>query len=244
MPPYNGKILVVDDEKDFVSAIENYFVEEGYEMLKAYNGADALKIISEKQPWLVLLDIKMPGIDGIEVLKRVRKQFIGTKVIVITAYDEDNRKTVEDIGVEGFLSKPCGIGMLEDKIKELVKNQCKDLTAHGSKKAKAKLLFIEGDSKLKTSLNEFFSDSDKCAGDYTLAFADTPQAAEEQLKSFRPDFALINYTTTKNSNYLTLVMKSQYKPLETMGWGLDIANHHERIATKIFEICEKHNLLV
>lgn len=244
MPPYNGKILVVDDEKDFVNIIKDYFSNEGYEMLTAHNGEEALNIASQKQPWLMLLDIKMPGINGIEVLKRIRKERIGTKVIIITAYDEENRKIVEDIGVEGFLSKPCGVGMLEEKINQLVREQTRIDGIDKNKKAKAKLLFVESDKCLCESLKEYFSNPDKCYGNYELTFVDTKEGIEEYLEKFKPDFALINYSTSKNANFLTQVMKSKNKPRETIGWGLDMNNHHERIAAKIYSECKRLGLVI
>ena len=66
-------ILVVDDDKEIVGAIEIYLKKEGYNILKAYNGKQALKVVQENEIHLILLDIMMPEKDGIETLEEIRK---------------------------------------------------------------------------------------------------------------------------------------------------------------------------
>lgn len=101
------KILIIDDEKNIRLALKSCLGEEGYEIDTAVNGEEGLlKIIDDKFD-LVLLDLKMPGLDGIEVVRRMRSKDIGVDVIIMTAYGTVE-KAVEamKLGVIDFLSKP------------------------------------------------------------------------------------------------------------------------------------------
>ena len=99
-------ILVVDDDREIVKAIEIYLTKEGYHILKAYDGEEALKVIKENEIHLVILDIMMPNKDGIETLEEIRK----TKtipVIMLSAKSEDYDK-IEGLntGADDYVTKP------------------------------------------------------------------------------------------------------------------------------------------
>ena len=84
-------ILVCDDEKDIVSALTIYLQAEGYQVFDASNGLQALEILRHEQIHLVLLDIMMPGLDGLHTMQRLR-EFSNVPVILLTAKSEDNDK--------------------------------------------------------------------------------------------------------------------------------------------------------
>lgn len=99
-------ILAVDDDREIVKAIEIYLTKEGYNILKAYDGEEALKVIKENEIHLVILDIMMPKKDGIETLEEIRK----TKtipVIMLSAKSEDYDK-IEGLntGADDYVTKP------------------------------------------------------------------------------------------------------------------------------------------
>lgn len=99
-------VLVCDDEKDIVSALEIYLSAEGYNIYKAYNGIEALKIIEEEEIHLVLLDIMMPVMDGIKTLNRIRETS-NVPVIFLTAKGEDTDKIAGlNIGADDYVTKP------------------------------------------------------------------------------------------------------------------------------------------
>ena len=81
-------ILVVDDDKEIVGAIEIYLKKEGYNIIKAYNGQKALEVINSQEIHLVILDIMMPKKDGLETLKEIRKEK-SIPVILLSAKSED-----------------------------------------------------------------------------------------------------------------------------------------------------------
>ena len=99
-------ILVVDDDKEIVGAIEIYLKKEGYNIIKAYNGNQALKIISENEIHLIILDIMMPEKDGMETLEELRKTK-SIPVILLSAKSEDYDKIGGlNSGADDYITKP------------------------------------------------------------------------------------------------------------------------------------------
>lgn len=99
-------ILVVDDDKEIVGAIEIYLKKEGYNILKAYNGNQALEIIKSNEIHLVLLDIMMPEKDGLETLEEIRKDK-SIPVILLSAKSEDYDKIGGlNLGADDYITKP------------------------------------------------------------------------------------------------------------------------------------------
>ena len=95
-------ILVCDDDKEIVKAIEIYLSKEGYNVLKTYNGEDALKILNNNKIHLIILDIMMPVKDGIETLKEIRKSE-SIPVIMLSAKSEDEEnKVYSDVDISGI----------------------------------------------------------------------------------------------------------------------------------------------
>jgi len=101
-----GKVLVVDDDKNISEIIGIYLLNAGYEVKKAYNGKEALSVYEEVKPDLVLLDIMLPGIDGVEVLKNIRKNN-STPVIMLTAKGDTFDKVLSlELGADDYIVKP------------------------------------------------------------------------------------------------------------------------------------------
>ncbi len=99
-------ILVCDDEKDIVSALKIYLEPEGYRVLEAYNGQEALDILDREQVHLILLDIMMPKLDGISAVSKLR-EYSNVPVILLTAKSEDTDKVLGlNIGADDYITKP------------------------------------------------------------------------------------------------------------------------------------------
>ncbi len=99
-------ILITDDEADIVNALEIYLKPEGYSILKAANGAEAIRILQQKNVDLVLLDIMMPKMDGITALSLIR-EFSNVPVIFLSAKGEDSDKILGlNIGADDYIAKP------------------------------------------------------------------------------------------------------------------------------------------
>ena len=99
-------ILVCDDERDIVSALRIYLEGDGYRVLTAYDGREALGIVATEDVQLVLLDIMMPGMDGLQVLKALREEH-NVPVILLTAKSEDTDKVQGlNVGADDYVTKP------------------------------------------------------------------------------------------------------------------------------------------
>ncbi len=102
-----SKILIVDDEKDVCDFIQNYFRKRKIESAIANSGSQALVMFANYKPDLVLLDIKMPGLDGLHVLETIKKETPEAKVMMLSG--EENEETVnraKQLGAIDFIHKP------------------------------------------------------------------------------------------------------------------------------------------
>lgn len=100
------KILVLDDEKEIAEVISLYLKNEGYEMILAHTGRDALKKVEEEQPDLALLDVMLPDIDGFRVLQKIREKYT-FPVIMLTAKTEyTDRVAGLTLGADDYIPKP------------------------------------------------------------------------------------------------------------------------------------------
>ncbi|MCC7370253.1 MAG: response regulator transcription factor [Chloroflexi bacterium] len=100
------RILVVDDEANLVELVQGYLEREGYEVYTASDGVAALSLAREAQPDLVVLDLMLPGLDGLEVCRRIR-QFSDAYIVMLTARAEEVDKVVGlSVGADDYLTKP------------------------------------------------------------------------------------------------------------------------------------------
>ncbi|MBT2657741.1 response regulator [Bacillus sp. ISL-18] len=104
------KILIVDDQFGIRILLNEVFQKEGYQTFQAANGVQALEIVTNHHPDLVLLDMKIPGMDGIEILKRMKVIDPEIRVIIMTAYGElDMIQEAKDLGALTHFAKPFDI---------------------------------------------------------------------------------------------------------------------------------------
>ncbi|MBE1281289.1 sporulation initiation phosphotransferase Spo0F [Bacillus sp. Bvel1] len=115
----NEKILIVDDQYGIRILLNEVFHKEGYQTLQAANGIQALDIVTKERPDLVLLDMKIPGMDGIEILKRMKMIDESIRVIIMTAYGElDMIKESKELGALTHFAKPFDIDEIRDAVKK------------------------------------------------------------------------------------------------------------------------------
>lgn len=99
-------IMVVDDEKRLVSLVESYLTQEGYRVVSANNGKEALPIASREKPDLIILDIMMPEMDGYEFMHEHRKEH-DTPIILLTARVDDEERVIGlELGADDYITKP------------------------------------------------------------------------------------------------------------------------------------------
>ncbi|WP_369901703.1 response regulator [Bacillus manliponensis] len=116
----DGKILIVDDQYGIRVLLHEVFQKEGYQTFQAANGFQALDIVNKDCPDLVVLDMKIPGMDGIEILKRIKDINKDIKVILMTAYGElDMIQEAKDLGALMHFAKPFDI----DEVRKVVRDE-------------------------------------------------------------------------------------------------------------------------
>ena len=118
------KILLIDDEEDIVRVLSMSLKSDGYDVVSALSGKEGLEVFKKESPDIILTDIKMPGMDGIEVLKKVKKIDPETEVIIITGHgDIDTAIEALQYGASDFINKPVrdeALSIALDRAKEKI----------------------------------------------------------------------------------------------------------------------------
>ncbi len=113
-------IFVVDDDQGILDSFDAIFGSD-YPLVLLDNGMEALPIIMDKNPELLFLDIKMPGINGLEILRRMREMNSSTKVVIVTALPQDKYEQIANrYGVYRYLKKPFDLDEVEDIAKTIL----------------------------------------------------------------------------------------------------------------------------
>jgi two-component system, response regulator, stage 0 sporulation protein F len=116
----SGKLLIVDDQYGIRILLNELFQKDGYNTFQAANGVQALAIVAKEEPDLMILDMKIPGMDGLEILRRVKKTNPEINVIIMTAYGElDMIHEAMELGAITHFAKPFDI----DEIREVVRKE-------------------------------------------------------------------------------------------------------------------------
>jgi two-component system, OmpR family, response regulator CpxR len=114
-----SKILLVDDEREFVQTLSERLIMRDMGSVVAYDGESALSMVDEEEPEVMILDLKMPGIDGIEVLRKVKASRPDIEVIILTGHgSEADREVCMGLGAFAYLHKPVDIDLLSTTLKQ------------------------------------------------------------------------------------------------------------------------------
>ncbi len=118
--PSPKKILIIDDEQDMCEVLYSFLVPHNYKVFLTFNGQMGLEYFEEIKPDLILLDLTMPDIDGIDILRILRK-VSNVPVVVITAHSADIAEIhLEDLKIEGYIEKPFSLEQVLNTIKHLI----------------------------------------------------------------------------------------------------------------------------
>ena len=115
-------ILIVEDEYAVARGVQYALQQEGYEVALARNGEEGLSVARELAPDLVLLDVRLPGIDGFEVLRRLRASGSKSPVLMLTARDEEMDKVIGlELGADDYLTKPFSLRELAARVRAILR---------------------------------------------------------------------------------------------------------------------------
>lgn len=126
MKTKDAKILIVDDEKDIIEFLQYNFKKEGFLVFTANNGIEGKKQAIKNKPDLILLDIMMPGVDGVELCKELREipEFEDTIIVFLTARGEDYSQIAGfEVGADDYITKPVRPRVLMARVKALLKRK-------------------------------------------------------------------------------------------------------------------------
>lgn len=158
------KVLLVDDEADIIELLKYNLEREGFVVLTALNGKDAIKVAKASRPDLIVLDIMMPGMDGVEVCNQLRQmpEFKNTVITFLTARSEDYSQIAGfDAGADDYITKPVRPKVFISKVKALLKRTGQDrpegqvLESNGIKVDLERVMVYVGDKELQLPKKEF-----------------------------------------------------------------------------------------
>ncbi|HEY8889597.1 MAG TPA: response regulator transcription factor [Clostridium sp.] len=157
------KILVVDDEEHIQELIKFNLEKSGYKVICADNGIDAIKLAKEQMPQIMLLDIMLPGMDGLDVCKEIRKDsnMSNMPIIMITAKGEEIDKIIGlELGADDYITKPFSVRELVARIKAILRRSTMQLVEKTFNVGNlvidfAKHEVIKGETKIDLTLKEF-----------------------------------------------------------------------------------------
>ena len=138
------KVLIVDDEEHIVELLKFNLVNAGYKVITANNGLDALKLTKENNPDLLLLDLMLPGMDGFDVCKEIKRnnESSNTSIIMLTAKGEELDKILGlELGADDYITKPFSIRELLARVKAVLRRS-------GSREEKMGEVFESGRLKV------------------------------------------------------------------------------------------------
>jgi CheY-like chemotaxis protein len=235
--PEVKKVLLVDDDTSLTNMLKDYLKGEiRHELYVSLTGEEALKILEDKKPDVVLLDMQLPGIQGTQVLRIIREKYPITKVLVITSYDKQVKETVEKLGVDGFFPKPIVLSDVIERIKEVLKAKdstiVKPIPLSEIQKREgitptAKILFIEREFWLPYLLP--IGDSDRednyplgQYGEFEFRSVYCQKYVLQELELFRPDIVICatevpldepsGKESVSTAGLISKITKSKYAP--------------------------------
>ena len=142
------KILVVDDEKPISDIIKFNMVKEGYEVVTAFDGREALEMFEAERPDILILDLMLPELDGLEVARTIRKTS-NVPIIVLSAKDSEFDKVIGlEIGADDYMTKPFSNRELQARVKAILRRT--DLTIENQEAEAAPTEIVIGDLQILT----------------------------------------------------------------------------------------------
>lgn len=159
------KILIVDDEPDIIEFLQYNLRKEGYDVVSANDGMQAIQVAAAQKPDLIILDIMMPLLDGVETCRQLRsqKEFKDTPIAFLTARDEDfSQITALDVGGDDYITKPIKPRVLLSRIAALLRRADRGndadqqaIAIHDLIIDKSKVLVFRGEQRIELPRKEF-----------------------------------------------------------------------------------------
>ncbi|MFH1868628.1 MAG: acyl carrier protein [Candidatus Omnitrophota bacterium] len=244
-------ILIVDDERGLVQALESFFKTKGHNVHTAHTGKDALDLLKKQGVDLMILDLNMPGVSGAEIAKVSKEKYPRTKILILTAYAQEHKKKLLSVEVEEVITKPFGMIMLVNKVQELLGQEpdikpVPDLEYKGHRPVR--VLFIDPamDYILKDYVLPYMQLSWGDNINVESINPTPPSAAREKIMSFKPDIVLLSALLAKQAEGLSLdIAKNIYRPKEAIIYNVPGEQEEkEKLADTYYSIYSMQKSLI
>jgi len=196
------KVLIVDDEYSVLEALREYLTLRGYDIIVAARGDEAVEVVRQEKPQVVLLDIRLPGLSGMDVLRRIKPMDPKLQVIMITALDDEGlRKEALELGATAFAFKPLDVQGLERIISTAV-NQPPPLAPKSPlKSSQVHVLVVDDEPEICVALRYYL-----VGLGYQVVTAPTGEQAIAHLQTARPrpDILLLDLTMPHRGGFAVL----------------------------------------
>lgn len=225
---HSQKVLIVEDDHDLADLVKINLSDQGYNVIHADNGVDALEKFNEDDPDIVILDVMLPKLDGFEVCKRIRKENRQIPILMLTAKAEEVDKVLGlELGADDYMTKPFSIRELVARVKAIfrrieVDNESRD-------EMPSRIVFDDLEiypDKRKVQMNEDDVDLTTKEFELLLLFASNPGKAysRQQLLNLVWGYQYDGYSHTVNSHINRLRSKIEHDPsqpkyIKTV-WGM------------------------
>ncbi len=182
-----ANILVCDDDREIVDAIEIYLLQEGYTIFKAYDGQEAVRILKEQQIHLLLIDIMMPKMDGIHATIKIR-EYSSVPIIFLSAKSEDNDKILGlNIGADDYITKPFN----PQELVARVKSNLRRYTMLGNLNTENNALFQVGGLCINDDTKEVTVDGEVIDDVYGKEVIENPGRAYEPIELGKDEYFVL-----------------------------------------------------
>ncbi|MFH1645080.1 MAG: response regulator [Candidatus Omnitrophota bacterium] len=235
------KILVVDDEKNLITMVKDFFEDAGYIVSAAQDSEKALLELTAIGFELVILDMRMPGIDGIEMLKIINQRHPETKVIVLTGYSDEYKQKVINLKHDAFLTKPFSARDLIETANEILEGEklrANELLYDDPYiMPKAKLLFIEANELSFGGKKMYFTQQERSGGEYTVDVIIDVKRINDKLNRFKPDIVLADIEILASEKDLqSKIMWAKNGPKDIVLYGRsEVAEQEEKVVEGTFD---------
>ncbi|MBU0759691.1 MAG: response regulator [Candidatus Omnitrophica bacterium] len=221
----NRKILIVDDDKNTVLALKDIFESKGYSVLTAFSGKEALDKLGQGRLDLALLDIEMPDMSGMEILKVIKKRHLKLKTFMLSGFLDEYKQELDRRGCDAYLNKPFSVNTLVQMLEAILQEKAQDedmieLFKDRRVQAKASLLFIEPNEIMYSPKLAYFQDRVRCGGEYQLAAAFSEEQISEKIKSVRPDIVISDINMFRLYRLEEKFLKPDFKPKDIILYGI------------------------
>ncbi len=179
------KILIVDDEPEICESIKKPFTYLGFTVFTATTAKKALSVFEKNKPKIVFLDIIMPDIDGLELLKKFKELDPKVIVIMVTAKGgEETRKKAIELGADDFMTK----GFSFEDLRDISRKKIEKLLGKAGQMQKPRILIVDDEEQARENLKNFLSPMYEC----DIEEAHDGESAIEMVKKMQPDIILLD----------------------------------------------------